>query len=934
VNAEMKRMVKLGNDRYAEHLKKDKELKGMIDANKAATDKRMKQMANHYKAELGAVRATMKKNRAHASHMLAKKSAELYSAIAKSEQAQLHKNGELKASQERASLDVENALHEAKNDFAKRLGDLTTTVHKNDEKFEGKIHKLTGIVDANAMKSAQGRKNLQTLMDANKRELEAAVRDAVSKGEKRMQAAEDKLIAQNAETKANLNMKITSEISKLQKEANSQIEGLRNSSKKARAEMRAFLLEAVREMAKEAKENLDGAVTVATAAFAAQNAEEEAASTAAAADRAAIGLKIQLEKEKTRRQINAAADQMESALSALAVETRKEIAKTDKRVDAYAAALDKEADDVAALMKAQKDELLGKIEAQKQAASEATKAADAASAAGFAGVMKEVESELEAAADAASEKFDKLYKDMATQRKELDDKLAGEVDVMNDAIAKQAALADSRFSKTVKDVKAARTEAAEAVSEARRDFATGLLEVTSLIKAMETTQSENVQKVAGALITHKAVQSRVNAQVTKEISRIKELMNHQHSTSTKARGKLRAILDENKQAAADATNELADIFEKKIKKIRSKAHQDVEDAKLDLTQQTEKMYEKMADVATTNAYNNEVSSDAIAKYETDMNTAINAVKDDFTSQMDTLGNTIAANHKAVERNFEILTGVIRDAKTAGEEDRARIRAQNEVLNTDMKKAIQTAINIGETKAKAVALRARENLAAEKKALLSEITHTVEEMADKAFKVIQGHHGKIADNYLSLKAYAVSAEDAITKYVGHGKGKNLSSLGDLLTNIAGLSDVVVQKAEGLSPTGTLKAIFTGGEIEVDGTVSKVNGLVNEYVDVCNGVRQRWPMGLGKYLLQKLEQSMMKKGVLQVDKIDGKAGNFVFMNGHAVGLSNKLNDFEGLAVRMGTYEATLAKLTASLTGKVHPAAGKPHPYYAPAPEWDGK
>merc|ERR1711937_836544 len=165
--------------------------------------------------------------------------------------------------------------------------------------------------------------------------------------------------------------------------------------------------------------------------------------------------------------------------------------------------------------------------------------------------------------------------------------------------------------------------------------------------------------------------------------------------------------------------------------IRSKAHQDVEGAKLDLTQQTEKMYEKMADVATTNAYNNEVSSDAIAKYETDMNTAINAVKDDFTSQMDTLGNTIAANHKSVERNFEILTGVIRDAKTAGEEDRARIRAQNEVLNTDMKKAIQTAINIGETKAKA---------------LLSEIAHTVEEMADKAFKVIQGHHGKIADNY--------------------------------------------------------------------------------------------------------------------------------------------------------------------------------------------
>merc|ERR1711871_1891302 len=79
VNAEMKRMVDLGNKRYDEHLKKDAELKALIESNKAATDKRMEAMASHYKAELGAVRATMKKNRAHATHMLAKKSAELYS---------------------------------------------------------------------------------------------------------------------------------------------------------------------------------------------------------------------------------------------------------------------------------------------------------------------------------------------------------------------------------------------------------------------------------------------------------------------------------------------------------------------------------------------------------------------------------------------------------------------------------------------------------------------------------------------------------------------------------------------------------------------------------------------------------------------------------------------------------------------------------------
>merc|ERR1711908_55673 len=103
---------------------------------------------------------------------------------------------------------------------------------------------------------------------------------------------------------------------------------------------------------------------------------------------------------------------------------------------------------------------------------------------------------------------------------------------------------------------------------------------------------------------------------------------------------------------------------------------------------------------------------------------------------------------------------------------------------------------------------------------------------------------------------------------------------------------------------------------EGKVSKINGLVNEYTGNTNAVRGRWPMGLGKYLLSKLEESMLEKGVLQVDKVSEESGNFVFLNGHAVGLSNKLNDFESLAVRMAHYEQTLAKLTAALSGKHKP------------------
>merc|ERR1712139_504611 len=146
--------------------------------------------------------------------------------------------------------------------------------------------------------------------------------------------------------------------------------------------------------------------------------------------------------------------------------------------------------------------------------------------------------------------------------------------------------------------------------------------------------------------------------------------------------------------------------------------------------------------------------------------------------------------------------------------------------------------------------------------------------------------------LSLKAYAVTAKDKIEEYVAKGKGKNLSSLGNLLTAVGALSHVKASKQEGLSPSKALPTPFSGNKVTIDNSVSKINGLVNEY------------------LHEKLEASMEGKGVLQVDKVSAHSGNWVFVNGHAVGLSNKLNDFEGLAVRMGHYEATLAKLTAEL------------------------
>merc|ERR1712006_77851 len=132
---------------------------------------------------------------------------------------------------------------------------------------------------------------------------------------------------------------------------------------------------------------------------------------------------------------------------------------------------------------------------------------------------------------------------------------------------------------------------------------------------------------------------------------------------------------------------------------------------------------------------------------------------------------------------------------------------------------------------------------------------------------------------SLKAYAVSAADKVVDQLSKGQGRYLSSVGDLLQTVGSLGAVKPRPAEGLG---------MGGD-KVPTGKAPINGLVNEYTDSCKQVRERWPMGLGKYLLDRLEVSMMGKGVLQVDKVPGKSGNFVYMNGGSVGLSSKLNDF---------------------------------------------
>merc|ERR1719218_506995 len=257
----------------------------------------------------------------------------------------------------------------------------------------------------------------------------------------------------------------------------------------------------------------------------------------------------------------------------------------------------------------------------------------------------------------------------------------------------------------------------------------------------------------------------------------------QHIINKKARGVIRQIMNKNKRAAAAYTKALANRADADIKQAAA-----LREFKKDLTTATGKLYEKMS-------ADSEAQQRAMAGLNEKLNqsaaataASLKAAKQLFVSRTDTLTNKISENAKKFERGLSRATGLAMDWKKSSAADRALIRSTRQSMVNNLNKDITRAIEKGEAEMKAVEQQAMENIAQSKKALLDNISESIENMADNVFTTIQGNRQKIADNYLSLKAYAATAEDKITDYLQKGKGRNLSSIGDLLNSIAGLKNV--------------------------------------------------------------------------------------------------------------------------------------------------
>merc|ERR1711959_266625 len=95
VAAELKRMVEVGDKRYAEHVKKDKELAALMDKNRADNKKKIEDMTATFNSKLDDLKDQAAKDRAHAENALAGKTSELFETLKKNDEAQNAVNKEL-----------------------------------------------------------------------------------------------------------------------------------------------------------------------------------------------------------------------------------------------------------------------------------------------------------------------------------------------------------------------------------------------------------------------------------------------------------------------------------------------------------------------------------------------------------------------------------------------------------------------------------------------------------------------------------------------------------------------------------------------------------------------------------------------------------------------------------------------------------------------
>merc|ERR1711998_198779 len=429
-----------------------------------------------------------------------------------------------------------------------------------------------------------------------------------------------------------------------------------------------------------------------------------------------------------------------------------------------------------------------------------------------------------------------------------------------------------------------------------------------------------MQEVGKMLIPVSTQKARVDSRVKAEIAHVISIANVHQSNAKRARGPVKELFDKTKALAAQQVKDLKKSTMVKLDKEEYSLDPILCQSKIDIEAAAKDLFLRMAAAQLK-------STESMIKVSEEAGLADS--KKDFVAKLLTFVDTYTFLHKMFAAKMRSITGV--DFRWSQDQSANGLVAEMaKMMVTNMNSRIVSTIQTGETKAKIDLDRTTEHMLDARKALLAEVAEELEEFVDGTMARVPAQRANIANNYLTLKGYCGASSSRIMNYVQSSKGfRSLMSIGDFLQTVAIAAKSKTAAAYGVAAgMGHLEPAFGGKPIKMDSGKTKTDGLVNEYTALLTEVQMRWGIGLGKYLLAKLEQAMEKDGIIMIGKKRNVPGQFAMVNGHKLGLTNRLSGLETIAAPILDFQQYLGKLTSKLPKNVQ------HPTFeVPPPEWEG-
>merc|ERR1711988_1696230 len=180
--------------------------------------------------------------------------------------------------------------------------------------------------------------------------------------------------------------------------------------------------------------------------------------------------------------------------------------------------------------------------------------------------------------------------------------------------------------------------------------------------------------------------------------RIVHTANVRHSQSKRARGKLRAILNANKRAAAAETAALAKKTRFQLSMLRAQQAR-LRRAAKDLSAATRRLRHKMQQ--DSRAQNAIVAGQraALRGAAAAAKSALKAAKSEFSSKLNTMVNRVAANAKKFESGLKRVTGVAHSWAKNSAQTRTLMKENIRTMNTDLSRALARSVELGQKRAR-------------------------------------------------------------------------------------------------------------------------------------------------------------------------------------------------------------------------------------------